>query len=222
MKRFLDFGMGVGAALVVWAGLRGVAVNADGRGGVAGPTMNGDVNGDGAVNLTDAVYLLNYLFKSGPAPLAIECPEPEKSKVNFRFYNDLLCGQDDFPATLQFCDGTATDRSDSLSTTCQPFTLGPSCQARITADAGACGLLSMCGDIPTKEGNVYDVVLTIDVDRPIVLWFEQPLDAQGECPPFASPQMQPAGTFDTSCAAGLGANAPAPGARLTSLQFGSR
>ena len=29
---------------------------------------NGDVNCDGAVNVGDAVYLINYIFKNGPPP----------------------------------------------------------------------------------------------------------------------------------------------------------
>jgi hypothetical protein len=30
--------------------------------------IRGDANGDGIINLGDAVYVLNYLFKGGPAP----------------------------------------------------------------------------------------------------------------------------------------------------------
>lgn len=47
--------------LLVLAGLTGVPI------GVAvGPDTCGDVNGDGDVQLADAVYLLNYLFQGGP------------------------------------------------------------------------------------------------------------------------------------------------------------
>ena len=35
---------------------------------------SGDVNGDGARNLSDAVYLLSWLFRNGPAPVPTECP----------------------------------------------------------------------------------------------------------------------------------------------------
>jgi hypothetical protein len=34
----------------------------------------GDVNGDNAVNVGDAVYLINHVFKGGPAPLQDCCP----------------------------------------------------------------------------------------------------------------------------------------------------
>jgi aminopeptidase N len=32
----------------------------------------GDVNGDGKINMGDAIYILNYLFKNGPAPVTPE------------------------------------------------------------------------------------------------------------------------------------------------------
>ncbi len=39
-------------------------------GGGATPSENGDVNGDGMIDVSDAVYTLLYLFKGGPAPVA--------------------------------------------------------------------------------------------------------------------------------------------------------
>jgi len=36
--------------------------------------VDGDVNGDGELNVTDPVYLLRFLFLGGPAPIA--CPPP--------------------------------------------------------------------------------------------------------------------------------------------------
>src|SRR5262245_39308534 len=41
-----------------------------------GPLGNGDVNGDGVIDISDAVYLLSSLFTGGPAPVAIQCPAP--------------------------------------------------------------------------------------------------------------------------------------------------
>ena len=35
------------------------------------PSGNGDVNGDGVLDLSDAVYLLTHVFRSGPEPVAI-------------------------------------------------------------------------------------------------------------------------------------------------------
>ena len=38
---------------------------------VAGPNcVNGDVNGDAAVDITDPIYLLSYMFEGGPEPIA--------------------------------------------------------------------------------------------------------------------------------------------------------
>ena len=34
---------------------------------------NGDVNADGARDISDAIYLLSYLFSGGPAPLPLAC-----------------------------------------------------------------------------------------------------------------------------------------------------
>jgi hypothetical protein len=38
-----------------------------------GQVLCGDVNGDGVVNVGDALYILNYLFKGGPAPIPSLC-----------------------------------------------------------------------------------------------------------------------------------------------------
>jgi hypothetical protein len=35
--------------------------------------LNGDVNADAARDLTDAVYLLEYIFRGGPAPRPLVC-----------------------------------------------------------------------------------------------------------------------------------------------------
>ena len=37
------------------------------------PSGNGDVNGDGRIDVADAIYLLGYLFANGPKPDAIAC-----------------------------------------------------------------------------------------------------------------------------------------------------
>jgi len=34
--------------------------------------LRGDANGDGVINSADVVYLINYLFKGGPAPEPLE------------------------------------------------------------------------------------------------------------------------------------------------------
>src|ERR1041384_2001923 len=78
MKRLIPVGLFVNAVLL--AGILGILLKkevvvhaAEGGGAPAG---NGDVNGDGKLDLTDAIYLLSHLFQGGPAPVAIECPAP--------------------------------------------------------------------------------------------------------------------------------------------------
>jgi len=43
------------------------------------PLGNGDVNGDGALDLGDAIYLLSYLFVDGPKP--VPCPAVSSGSV---------------------------------------------------------------------------------------------------------------------------------------------
>jgi hypothetical protein len=37
------------------------------------PCCNGDANGDGSINIGDAIHLLVYLFRNGPPPVAFAC-----------------------------------------------------------------------------------------------------------------------------------------------------
>lgn len=55
----------------------GAAVQAQGGGrGGNMPIGNGDVNGDGVLDISDPVYLLESLFRGGSEPVPIECPPP--------------------------------------------------------------------------------------------------------------------------------------------------
>ena len=54
---------------------------AGGPGGGAAPLGNGDVNGDGKINVSDAVYLLAHLFTGGPPVKPIECPPVQPAGV---------------------------------------------------------------------------------------------------------------------------------------------
>ena len=42
------------------------------------PVGNGDVNGDGQIDIADAIYLLNLEFLGGPAPVPLVCPSDEE------------------------------------------------------------------------------------------------------------------------------------------------
>ena len=66
------FGAGFFAAVVLLLG-RSQAAKV---GGGAVATQTGDVNGDGVIDLSNAVYTLVYLFQGGPEPVALaDTPE---------------------------------------------------------------------------------------------------------------------------------------------------
>ncbi len=48
-------------------------ITAQGIDGEPVATCNGDVNGDKSRDLTDAIYMLNWLFSGGPEPVALAC-----------------------------------------------------------------------------------------------------------------------------------------------------
>jgi len=67
MKRIVVFALVLNAALLGVIAHQLVAI----AGGGAVATQNGDTNGDGARDITDAVYLLSWLFQGGAEPVAI-------------------------------------------------------------------------------------------------------------------------------------------------------
>ncbi len=66
---------------------------------------NGDTNGDGGINIADAIYLLSWLFEEGPPPVAIAggglTPEQEEilSHMSIEFLDD---GQGGMAKTIRF------------------------------------------------------------------------------------------------------------------------
>lgn len=63
-----------GLAVPVLTGVLCVSMVSPSRVRAVDPSGNGDVNGTGSLDIADALYLLNYLFLGGPAPLPIACP----------------------------------------------------------------------------------------------------------------------------------------------------
>jgi len=51
-------------------------------GGDAVAVVNGDTNGDGDRDISDATYYLRWLFRGGPEPIAIICPEDQAARVS--------------------------------------------------------------------------------------------------------------------------------------------
>ncbi|MBN1459837.1 MAG: histidine phosphatase family protein [Armatimonadetes bacterium] len=73
-----------GALVSFFTGVQ-VQVQADCPGAPGQACGNGDVNASGSIDLGDAIYLLNYLFVSGPQPADItpETPVPPKPSLVF-------------------------------------------------------------------------------------------------------------------------------------------
>ncbi len=75
MKTLLSVCLALGVGVALGRMFDGApAAAAGGPGGGAVPIGNGDVNGDGTIDITDAVYLLANLFTGGAAVKPIECP----------------------------------------------------------------------------------------------------------------------------------------------------
>jgi tyrosinase len=68
MKRIVVFALVLNAALLGVIAHQLVAI----AGGEAVATENGDNNGDGSRDLSDAIYMLQWLFGGGPGPVEIE------------------------------------------------------------------------------------------------------------------------------------------------------
>ncbi len=203
MKLTCVFGLGVGVGLllaVFQGNFTASALGGAGQGGVA--SANGDVNGDGQINLTDAIHLLNWLFKGGAEPEAIDCDQPPPSTARFRFLNVLVCGQTPFPARLDVCGATATDTFDDsdTATPCREISSADSCSVRCVANTADCGAFEVCGAIRAEENHVYDVVLSVLSDgTPALGIFDQMLNAAGDCPPFPSADLPPTIVISTPC-----------------------
>jgi hypothetical protein len=75
MRKLLAVSLVLNVAMVVGFYVREMAANAEGgRGGGGTPVGNGDVNADGVVDLSDAVYTLLWLFGDGNAPVPYDNP----------------------------------------------------------------------------------------------------------------------------------------------------
>ncbi|MEM7164182.1 MAG: hypothetical protein AAF581_01885 [Planctomycetota bacterium] len=73
--------------------------------GTGTPLGNGDVNGDRSLNTTDAVYLLDHLFNSGPPPVAIASGglTPEQAEILGHMTIEYLDdGQGGLSKTIRF------------------------------------------------------------------------------------------------------------------------
>lgn len=140
MRRLLAISMFLNVALVAGLCWKEDAVHAEG-GARTASAGSGDANGDGALDVADAVYLLLYLFKGGSPPVPIECPEcPEtplarglpaagQTECYDQLGANIDCGDPDFPgqegadpagcpAEARFADDGDGDGDGTVKDTC--------------------------------------------------------------------------------------------------------
>ena len=88
--------------------LLGVAVPALTFGGPAG---NGDVNGDGEINISDAIYLINWQFSDGPEPVSLDCPTlaPTEDELEPSRHQNAIFSSIFFPADCDFVTEGSND-----------------------------------------------------------------------------------------------------------------
>jgi hypothetical protein len=189
------FGAGLLAGMA-WKWGPGIA---RGDGGAVA-TMNGDVDGSGGLDLTDAIYLLRHLFLGGPTPVDFDCAPAGKAVV--RLLTDLTCFDAPVSATLAIGGTALVQEAFSDWGSCldvEPETDG---LARITVFSD-CGPLCFESRLAIQEGHTYSVVLSVDDFGVFVIWYDQ----TGDCAtPYPLPEDLPAGELPV-CAGG-GASAP--------------
>jgi len=132
------------------------------------PCCNGDVNGDGAVDLGDAIFLLSYLFAGGSEPLRIDCALPATGQTHCydAVGQPIGCATRDYPGQDGFyvmgCssegrfvdngDGTVTDLCTGLmwqkATPLPPGPVGVSAETGFTWQEALryCDSLCLCKD----------------------------------------------------------------------------
>jgi hypothetical protein len=174
--------LGTVATLLVSGGTPAVTAACDPDGCADPPCCNGDANGDGNIDVADAVVILSYLFASGPqpSPIAPACNSPGLPATGQTLcYDDLGnaidCagteppGQDGryragCPSRDRFSDngdGTVTDRCTGLMW--QRATGGR--QFSLSQALRYCADLELAGHTDWRVPNVRELESLLDYAR---------------------------------------------------------
>jgi len=140
------------------------------------PCGNGDVNGDGRVDIADGIYIINYQLRGGPPPVAIECTGSSLPATGqTTCYGDVACdsaehpGQDGFyqkgcPMAGRFVDngdGTVTDNCTGLMWQKDTARGGYTWQQALKY----CERLEFAGHDDWRLPNVRELVSIVDYGR---------------------------------------------------------
>jgi len=147
------------------------------------PCCNGDVNGDAAIDIADAISTLTYLFVGGPGPEAIECsgeidssPLPATGQTQCYMgvlnWEEIDCsntGQDGFYQNGCPMEGRFVDNEDGTVTdTCTGLTWQ---QATMSASYTWAEALRLCesfelgGETDWRLPNVRELQSIVDYGR---------------------------------------------------------
>jgi hypothetical protein len=143
MKKLFIGLCGVFFAGAFFAELRAQAVEGSTGGQGAATLGNGDVNGDDALDLSDAIYLLTHLFQGGPAPIA--CPVLGSPEVCDNNVDDDLDGNTD-------CDDLEDCETDFSCLEPGDASLLPDTSVTDCYDAAG-NIDPECDDLPGQDGS---------------------------------------------------------------------
>ncbi len=119
MKKLLAITLSAFVGAVLAIAIIGIPLRVR-AGGAATPSGNGDVNGDGMIDVSDAVYTLLYLFKGGQPPVACaDTPE--------------LVGR---VAALEAADAGVAKALEDVATALREFRAMPCRERRALPDTG--------------------------------------------------------------------------------------